>query len=72
MTSVEDMEDATERSATKLEVIVISPWQTLQRASVKAELVSENSVIMPHLEAVFNLQNITIDGNIDVYYLLVI
>lgn len=65
-TTAEETEEFTEKTSTKFEAIFLSPWDTVQRLSLKGKLVNENSEMLPTMEAVFNNQSISLGGNVDV------
>ena len=65
-TTAEVAEDLTEKTSTKFEGIFLSPWETVQRLSLKGKLANENSEILPNLEAVFNNQSLSLGGNVNV------
>lgn len=65
-TSVETLEDFNEKSSTTFEFIVASPWEMVNRLSLKGKQVNENSEIIPFVEAVFNNQSFTLNGKVNV------
>lgn len=55
-----------DKSSTSVEVMFSSPWQVIQRLSLKGKLVSENAEIIPYAEALYNTQSLTLSGKVNV------
>ncbi|XP_057368025.1 uncharacterized protein LOC130689027 [Daphnia carinata] len=65
LTSVETNEEFMEKSTTNFEFKVASPLEMIQRLTVKAKLVNENSELLPKFEAIYNNHTLGLTGNIN-------
>ena len=67
---LEELEDFAQRSTVKVIASAQSPWQFIQQLSLNASLVNENSQMKPVAELIYNDQSISLNGNIDVSYII--